>query len=311
MAKKTKNDVDDLVARIIKKIDWFFYLFLSLYIASKFLFFPQIIVTALDYSTLIVLTFYVIKSLQEISNYSIDKIKQKRIKENKNADVTTLDFIKKVIQYSLWVLAIILVLSNLGYDVSALLAGFGIGGIAIAFALQNILTDVFASFSIYFDKPFEVGDYIVFGENSGTVKKIGIKSTRITALKGQEIVISNKKLTETILHNYRKMKRRRIGFELIVDNNTSTKKLEKIPQIIKDIVNNIGSAEFDRAFFREFGDYGLVFDIVYYVKSKKYSKYIDVHQKINLEIKKRFEKEKINMPYPRSTVFVKKINKNY
>ena len=186
------------------------------------------------------------------------------------------------------------------------MAGLGIGGIAIAFALQNILSDIFASFSIYFDKPFKVDDFIIIGDDKGVVKKIGIKSTRIQTLQGEELVISNKELTESRVHNYKKMERRRIVFVFGVTYETPTEKVKKIPSIIKDIIEKTELADIDRVHFKEFADFSLNFEVVYYLKTSDYAEYMDTQQEINLAMKEHFEKEQIEFAYPTQTVFVHK-----
>jgi hypothetical protein len=175
-----------------------------------------------------------------------------------------------------------------------------------AFALQNILSDLFSSFSIYFDKPFVEGDFIIIGNDMGIVKKIGIKSTRIQTLQGQELVVSNKELTSTRINNYKKMSKRRAIFNFGVEYSTSKKKLEKIPTIVKKIINNIELASLDRAHFKSFGDSSLDFEVVYYVDSSDYAKYMDIQQEINLALVLAFEKEKINFAFPSRTIYMAK-----
>jgi small-conductance mechanosensitive channel len=200
----------------------------------------------------------------------------------------------------------LLFLSNIGVDVTPLLAGASIGGIAIAFALQNVLTDVFASFSIYFDKPFRVGDFITVGADSGTVKRIGIKTTRLQSLQGEELIISNKQLTESRINNFKRMDKRRGVFTFGVIYQTEIKKLEKIPKIITDIITKNKTAELDRVHFKSFGDSSLDYEVVYYVKSSDYRVFMDIQQEINLEIIHQFQKEGIEFAYPTKTVFLQK-----
>ena len=167
----------------------------------------------------------------------------------------------------------------------------------------------FSAFSIYFDRPFEIGDFIIVGEYAGTVKKIGMKSTRVQLLQGEELVLSNSELTKTNIRNFKKMKKRRINFSFGVTYDTPLKKLKKIPDIIKDIINpeKIDFVDrLDRVHFKEFGDFSLKFDIVYYVKSDDYAKYMDTQQEINYAIKEVFEKEGIEMAFPTQTIFLNK-----
>jgi small-conductance mechanosensitive channel len=256
---------------------------------------------------LVIVTFYAVLGLQKIIRFSTHQFLLKSQKEDKEVDPATIELPSKIANAALWVIAIILVLANLGYDVSALLAGLGIGGIAIAFALQNVLGDIFASFSIYLDKPFEIGDFIIIGDDLGVVKKIGIKTTRIQALQGQEIVISNKELTNSRINNYKKMKKRRIAYKIGVTYDTPTSKLKKVPGIVKKIMDKHKKlVTFDRAHFKDMGDFNLIFEIVYYLASSDYAVYMDTQQALNLDLMDAFKKEKISFAFPTQTVYVGK-----
>ena len=199
----------------------------------------------------------------------------------------------------------LLILSNLGIDITSLVAGLGIGGIAFAFAMKNILGDLFSSFAIFFDKPFLPGDFIRVGDQSGTVKKIGIKTTRVQASQGEEIVFSNQELTSTQIHNFKKLKERKIYFSFGVVYETPLKQIKEIPKIVKGIISEISEARFDRAHFNRFDDSALNFDVVYFVETDDYKKYMDIQQKINIEIMEVFEKEKIEMAYPTQVIYQK------
>jgi small-conductance mechanosensitive channel len=236
----------------------------------------------------------------------MDKIIQKRKKEEDTFDPSILGVLSKIIKGVLWGIAIIIVLSNFGYDVTALAAGLGIGGIAIAFALQSVLGDIFASFSIHFDKPFRVGDFIIIGSDLGTVQHIGIKTTRLKTLQGQELIVSNRELTETRVNNYKQMEKRRIVFGFGVEYDTPLKKLKKIPNMVKEILDKIKIAELNRVHFKEFGDFSLNFEVVYYVNVSDYNVYMDTQQEINFKLKEIFEKENIVFAFPTQTIFVNK-----
>lgn len=307
-AKKTKTEVDDVIVEAISKV--FrppFYSLVSLYFAVKTLSIPDILHKYINYFLMLVFVFYGIKFLSTFVDYSTRRfIEKEEKKEKKKIDTSAIKVMNILIKVILWLIALLLILSNLGYNVTSLMAGLGIGGIAIAFALQNVLSDIFASFSIYFDKPFETGDFIIVGEDAGIVKKIGIQSTRITTLHGEELVVSNKELTNTRIHNYKKMKKRRIVFTFGVEYGTSAEKLEKIPKIIKDIISNIKGTEVNRIHFKKFGNFSLDFEVVYYISTGDYIKYMDIQQEINLKIKKAFEKEKIVFAFPTQTIFLNK-----
>jgi len=306
LADHTKTEIDNLIITIIEKIGWLFYVLLALLLCFQFIQVTAVLKKALVYIVVIIATYYVIKAVQEFIDYATQKVMVKRQKENNQFDATPIKTLSIILKVGLWVVAVILISSNLGYNVSTLIAGLGIGGIAIALALQNVLTDIFASFSIYFDKPFQVGDFIIVGDDLGVVKKIGIKTTRLQTLQGEELVISNKELTETRIHNYKKMQKRRIVFSFGVTYDTSSSKLKKIPQILEEIMGNIELAELDRVHFNKFGDFSLNFEAVYYLKSSDYNEYMNTQQEINLGIKKRFETEGIEFAYPTQTIFVNK-----
>lgn len=204
--------------------------------------------------------------------------------------------------------AILIVLENFGFNIKTILAGIGIGGIAIAFALQAILGDILACFSIYFDRPFDIGDYITFNDISGNVKKIGIKSTKIDSLWGEEIIVSNKDLSNNIVKNYKRMQKRRIEFFFGVLYETPIEKLKMIPDIVREVIGEIEICQVDRVHFYKIGDYSFNFDVVYYVLDPDYSKYMEVQQQINFALKERFEKENIVFAYPTQTVYLNNNN---
>jgi len=297
----TITEFDDLIIKTVDSVHWPFYLLLSLFFSIRLLNIPNILGQIVYYLLLVAGVYYIVTGLQNIVDYSFRGLAKKR-----GGDPSMIGLFRKASRVLLWGLAIIIFLQNLGYDITALVAGLGIGGLAIAFALQNILADIFASFSIYFDKPFEIGDFIIIGTDMGTVEKIGIKSTRIKTLQGEELVVSNKELTSTRIHNYKKMDKRRVVFNLGVVYETSTEKLKMIPEIIKQVIDKIELADLDRVHFNKFGDFSLNYEIVYYLNSSEYNDYMNVQQAINLNIKQEFEKEKIEFAYPTQTVFLSK-----
>jgi len=304
ISKQTKNELDDLVIRAINSIHWPFYVLTALYIALKFLDnTSSILEKGIYYIFLAATIYYAIRVVQSFIDFGVKKIIKKRKDENNVGMVKLLGSLAKIF---LWVLAILLLLSNLGYNVNSLLAGLGVGGIAVALAVQSILGDIFSSFSIYFDKPFRVGDFIVLGEDKGTVKKIGIKTTRIQTLQGEELIISNNELTKARIQNFGAMDRRRIIFNIGVVYDTPVDKLKIIPEIIKDIISIQENIEVDRVHFKSFGDFSLNYEIVYFFNSPDYNQYLDVQQAINLAIVNKFAEHDINMAFPTQTVYLEK-----
>ncbi len=210
------------------------------------------------------------------------------------------------IKVLIWTVALILFLDNIGVKISSLITGLGIGGIAIAFAAQAILVDVFCCFTIFFDKPFEVGDHIKTGDHSGTVEHIGLKTTRLRALNGEQIVLANSDLTRSRISNYKTLEERRVLFTIGVTFATSHEKLRRMPDMIKDIVASVEDVRFDRAHFCRYGAYSLEFEIVYYILSKDFEKYMDINQEIFLKMKEAFEINDIELAYPTQTLHLQK-----
>ena len=201
-----------------------------------------------------------------------------------------------------WIIGIGILVENLGFKLTPLMAGLGIGGVAIALASQVLLKDLFSCFAIYFDRPFSVGDYIIVDKFLGTVEYIGIKTTRLRSLGGEELILSNSDLTEARIRNYKRMERRRVLFNFQISYETPIDKLQAIPKAIKDIIVNMDNTTYDRAHLARFEDYGYAFEIVYYVLSREYNTYMDVQQKINFAILEYFNTNQISFSnYPTIT----------
>ncbi len=305
-AKKTKTDIDDEAVKIVESIPDAFYMLISVYIALQFLSVNITVHKILNALLIILIILWGTKAASNLIEYALYKMSARKggAKREKNSTYFALSLVAKIV---LWTTGLLLLLSNLGVNITALVASLGVGGIAIALALQNILGDVFSSFSIYFDKPFEIGDYIVIGDQKGYVKRIGLKTTRMEALDGEEIVFSNRKLTDAQIRNFKKLKKRRITFEVHATYDTPTKKMEKVPGMIKKIIKKVKLCEPSRIHFKEFGDSGLIFEIVYYVDSNSYAESMDARQEINMEIKRAFEKEGIDMAFPTQTIHVNQV----
>lgn len=204
----------------------------------------------------------------------------------------------------LYIAVVLLALENMNIDVTTLIAGLGIGGIAVALAAQNILGDLFASLSIVLDKPFVVGDFIIVDEQLGTVERIGIKTTRVRSLSGEQLVFANSDLLSSRIRNYKRMAERRVVFQIRVTLQTPPEKLELARRILKEAVVAQDLVRFDRAHFFAFGESSFVFEVVYYVLSSSYNDYMDRQEAINLHIVRRFAEEGICLAYPAQTLFI-------
>ena len=229
-----------------------------------------------------------------------------KIEDDTDAKLRQIKGIMVIIRIVVWILGLVFLLDNFGYDVTTFVTGLGIGGIAVALAAQNILGDLFNYFVIFFDRPFEVGDFIIIDDKRGTVEAIGIKTSRIRSLTGEELVFANSDLSNSRIHNYKRMARRRVLFTLGVTYQTSLENLRIIPEIIQNIINSQENTEFDRAHFSKYGDFSLDIEIVYYVLSTEYNIYMDIQQSINLKIFEEFARRGIEFAYPTQTVFVEK-----
>ncbi len=302
VAEKTSNKFDDAIIGIIGKISGFFYFAASLFIASTFLSLPSTVSKVLYGLFVLALVFEAIRILQKIILFFVERVWLEGRQDQQHVSY----ILSLLIRIALWSIGLLLVLSNLGFDITSLVASLGIGGVAVALAIQNILSDLFSSLSIYIDQPFKVGDFIIVGDHMGTVEHIGLKTTRLRALQGEEIVISNSELTSARVQNFKRMQKRRIVFAFGVTYDTSTEKVKKIPEMVKNAIDPLEKAEYDRAHFKNFGDSSLDFEVVYYVLTGDYTEYMDIQQSINLRIMEEFEKEGIEMAFPTRTVHLVK-----
>ena len=207
-------------------------------------------------------------------------------------------------QALVWITGVLFMLDNLGFRISTVIAGLGIGGIAIALAAQAILGDLFGYFVILFDRPFEIGDFIIVGDYMGVIERFGIKTTRIAGLGGEQIVVSNKDLTDSRVRNYKRMAKRRVVFRLGVTYQTPAALLRGIPGVVTDVFRGVAGATLDRVHFFSYGDFSLIYEIVYYVDGNDYTTYMDIQQMVNLRIYEEFEKRKIEFAYPTQTLYL-------
>lgn len=198
----------------------------------------------------------------------------------------------------LWTIMLLSILANVGVNITALVASLGVGGIAIALAVQTILSDVFASLSIGFDKPFEIGDFVVFNDVAGTIEHIGLKTTRIRSLSGEQIVCGNAILLQQTLHNYKRMQTRRIVFTFGLALNTPPEKLRRVGEMVRTIITEVGDTTFDRAHFQGFASDRLNFEVVHIVSTADYNKYMDIQQEINIRIMEKLAEQEIELAMP-------------
>ncbi|MET0391327.1 MAG: mechanosensitive ion channel family protein [Polyangiales bacterium] len=231
--------------------------------------------------------------------------KRRLTTDSDRAAASSLGIIGFVLRVLIWTLVLLLTLDNLGVDITALVAGLGVGGIAVALAVQNVLGDLFASLSISLDRPFVLGDFIIVGDYMGSVEHIGVKSTRLRSLGGEQIVMCNTDLLKSRLRNYGRMMERRVVFSVRVTYETPRDKLRQIPRMIRECVEGQPSTRFDRSHFASYGQYALEFESVYYVLSADYNHYMDIQQAVFFGIHERFEAAGIVFAYPTQQLWVK------
>jgi small-conductance mechanosensitive channel len=205
-----------------------------------------------------------------------------------------------------WSIAVLSILANMGVNITAFVASLGVGGVAVALAVQNILSDLFASLAIGLDKPFVIGDFIIFGDVLGTVERVGLKTTHIRSLSGEQIVCGNTELLKNTIHNYKRMAERRVVFEFRVTYDTKADVVEKIPGIVKKAIAAESKARFDRAHFKGFGLSSLDFEVVYYVLDSSYNIYMDIQQSVNLYLMRELEAMDVSFAFPTMTLNLSK-----
>ncbi len=300
-AGKTSTTIDDFLLSSTEKnflplaYSYVFYISLG-YLSLS----PQIRRGA-DMLWTVVLTVFLLKFLVSLIDYFLQSWLKKQNDESREK---SLKGILVVIKTVIWGVGITFLLDNLGFKVSAVIAGLGIGGVAVALAAQAVLSDLFSYFAIFFDRPFEVGDFIIIGDFMGSVEHVGIKTTRLRSLGGEQIIFSNTDLTNSRVRNYKRMYRRRVVFKLGVVYQTPLDKLKEISSVIANIIKNTADADFDRAHFFSYGDFSLVYEVVYYVNSPDYNKYMDIQQEINFAISEEFSKRGIEFAFPTQTVYL-------
>jgi small-conductance mechanosensitive channel len=307
ISAKTATEWDDLAAGLVDKIKLFFLVAISFYAGFRLLTLPDSVTDFINKFVGIVLLIQIGLLASEAIRIWLTSYRKQKIEDHADT-VTTVTSVGFIVKIVLWLILLLIALDNLGVNVSALIAGLGVGGIAVALAVQNILGDLFASFSIVLDKPFVIGDFIIVDNFLGTIEHIGLKTTRVRSLSGEQLIFSNSDLLKTRIRNFKRMYERRVVFSIGVVYQTAHEKLKKIPEIIKNIIENQEQTRFDRAHFKEYGAYALNFEIVYWIENPDYNIYMDIQQTINLEIFQQFESEDIEFAYPSRSIYLNDVS---
>jgi small-conductance mechanosensitive channel len=297
ISEKTTNDLDDLFVNLLKSLRFIFGITLAAVIAFTFTEIRISSIAWLNAVIILVFTYQIVRATGVLFKYIIRKVGRK-------GGADSVLGLKTILQLAIWLAGGAFLLSALGYNITSLVAGLGIGGVAVALALQSILSDVFSSFSIYFDKPFIVGDVVSVDGMTGTVERIGMKTTRIRSLGGEEIVMSNKQLTDSSLQNFGQLHRRRVVHHIGFEYGIPSKKLQRFVDDVAHLVDEVQMATFDRCHFQLFGDSALIFELVYWAETPEYAEYVEVEHEVNMRIKDYTEAEKLGMAFPTQTVYV-------
>jgi small-conductance mechanosensitive channel len=300
---KTVTSVDDYIKKAIDNVSGWFYWYMAFYLTIKVLKLPETLDLIFDVLFLVFVVWQSLKMALLFLEYGLNHTRHAK-------DSTLLQGMKMALRITFIMLGGILILSNLGVNITALTASLGIGGIAVAFALQNVLGDIFAALSIYFDRPFRIGDTIQLGEDMGVVKRIGLKSTRILTLSGEHLVVANREITESRVRNFRPMQRRRVVFQLGFEYGTDMAVLKKLQVEVAKKIEDMEFVSFGRMHFVSFANSALLFECMYYVEKKDYDVYLNVQQDILFMIQEMCDEYGLSMAFPTQTIHVAMPEKN-
>jgi small-conductance mechanosensitive channel len=303
LAKRTDTRIDDLIVILIRRTRFMLLAWLAITVALRILTISENARSLLG--TLAILAFLLQLGIWANGVIEFWLVRYTRDRAPSDAtSITTFRAIAFALRVLAWSIVVLLALDNFGVDVTALITGLGIGGVAVALAVQNILGDVLAALAIVLDKPFVIGDFIIVGSELGTVEQIGIKTTRLRSLGGEQIIFSNAELLNSRIRNYKRMEERRILFRFGVLYSTPPDVVEQLPQIAREAVLAQDGVRFDRAHFASFGDSSLDMEVVYYVLSPDYTRYMDVQQGINMHLLRTLNAQGVEFAFPTRTLHV-------
>lgn len=301
LAAGTQSTAWRLVGHVVARTQSWFLLAIALLAATRLLELPASIDAALTRAIALTVVLQLGVWLSTALGKSLDLRRERQLAEDPSA-VAAIDVLGFVARVAVWTVVLLVFLDNAGINITTLIAGLGVGGIAVALAAQTVLGDLFASLSIVLDKPFAVGDFLSVDEYLGNVEYVGLKTTRLRSLSGEQLVFSNTDLLGSRIRNYGRMFERRIVFSLGVTYQTPADKLREIPGMVRSIIEANEHVRFDRAHLKGLGDFALLYEVVYYVLSSDYSLYMDIQQTVNLSIMERFAASGIEFAYPTQTL---------
>ena len=294
---RTENIYDDAIVSILERDLIPIAYVASVYLAISNLALHSILDRVVDVMVVIISTVLAIRLFTAAIEYLIKIYWITYHRNNANFE-QSINALIPAIRVIVWIIGIVFLLDNLGFDISAVVASLGIGGVAIALASQGVLQDLFSYFSILLDRPFELGDFIIVGDYLGTVEYVGIKTTRLRSIDGEQIIIANTDLTGSRIRNFKRMRQRRIVFKFGLVYETTPQQLARVPDIVAEIIDRTPNASCDRAHFSGYGEYSLDFEVVYFINTSDYNIYMDAQHEINLAVKTKFAERGIEFAYP-------------
>ncbi len=304
VAARTTTAADDAVVDLLRRTRYFFILTAAVAGATFFLDLPR---RALAVGHVLG-TIALILQFAIWGNGLINFWFQNYAGRKADSDVasrTTIAAFSFVARAIMWTILLLVALNRLGVDVTALVTGLGVGGIAIALAVQNVLGDVFAALAIVLDKPFVVGDSISVDTLSGTVEHVGLKTTRIRSVNGEQLIFSNTDLLKSRIRNFKRMQERRVVLTIGVSYDTPPETVARIPAMLRDAVEAQQQVRFDRSHFMSYGESALMFETVYFVLTADYLTFANLNQAVNLAVLRKFSAEKIDFAFPTRTIVVR------
>jgi small-conductance mechanosensitive channel len=301
VARRTALGVDDAVVHALKSTRVLLVTLVAINIGSRALELPANVQKIIDGVSTVALFLQIGLWLAALLQFWLQR-SEHRAREHNPSAVTSLAAVGFVGRIVLWAVILLLILDNLGINITALVAGLGIGGIAVALAVQNILGDLFASMSIVIDKPFVVGDFIIVDDYMGTVEHIGLKTTRIRSLGGEQIIFSNSDLLKTRVRNYKRMYERRVVFKFGLTYDTPPETVEKIPALVRRLIEGQKQVRFERSHFSAFGESSLDFETVFWMTTADYNAYMDAQQAVNLALMRELAALRVQFAFPTRTL---------
>lgn len=302
LSGKTHTQYDDMLVTLLEKfVIPYIYLVINFNLLRT-LRMPPKLDQVLDVALTAITVIFAVRLINHFIHDSLQTYVNKR--DEGLSRMKQLSGVLIVVKVIIWTIGLIFFLDNVGFDVTTVIAGLGVGGIAVALAAQNILSDLFSYFVIFFDKPFEIGDFIVVGDKMGTVERIGIKTSHVRSLGGEQLVMPNADLVKSTIHNFKRQEKRRVVFKVGVEYDTPQELLQQVPTIIREAIIANQLTTFDRAHLLNFGDFSINYEAVYYIQSADYNTYMDISQALHFTILQEFGQRGIEIAFPTQKLLV-------